>query len=62
MERSYIPKGIHSYGTLAGYEPDLTPSEKARLRELIKIIRQKPKEAITQLETQIKSDDRAVLP
>ena len=48
-----------SYGTLAGYEPDLTPSEKARLRELIKIIRQKPQEAITQLETQIKSDDRA---
>lgn len=48
-----------SYGTLSGYEPDISEAEKARLRELIKIIRQKPLEAIKELESQINSNDSA---
>ena len=48
-----------SYGTLSGYEPDISELEKARLRELIKIIRQKPLDAIKELASQINSNDSA---
>ena len=48
-----------SYGILSGYEPDISEAEKARLRELIKIIRQRPLDAIKELASQINSNDSA---
>lgn len=48
-----------SYGTLAGYEPQISEEEKGRLRSLIKVIKSNPKKAIAQLSEEIKADDSA---
>ena len=48
-----------SYGTLAGYEPSLSEEDKSNLRNLIKTIKARPKQAIKQLSEQIKDDDSA---
>ena len=58
-DASFQKEFMATYGTLSGYEPDISEAEKARLRELIKIIRQKPLEAIKELAAQINSNDSA---
>lgn len=48
-----------TYGTLAGYEPELKEEEKETIRTLIKFLKVAPGEAIKQLAPQIKDDDSA---
>lgn len=48
-----------TYGTLAGYEPELKEEEKETIRTLIKFLKVAPGEAIKQLAPQVKDDDSA---
>jgi tetratricopeptide (TPR) repeat protein len=48
-----------SYGVLAGYEPEISDTEKGTLRGLLKVIKSNPRGAISQLEPQINDNSSA---
>ena len=56
---SFIKSFTGSYGILSKYEPEISEAEKDALRGLLPIIRNNPRGAITQLESQIKPSSSA---
>ena len=48
-----------SYGTLSGYEPNLSEDDTNKLRSLFKLIKTRPNQAIKQLSEEIDSEDNA---
>lgn len=58
-DASFQKEFMATYGTLAGYEPELKEEEKETIRTLIKFLKVAPGEAIKQLAPQVKKDDSA---
>ncbi|MGJ8650375.1 MAG: tetratricopeptide repeat protein [Opitutaceae bacterium] len=58
-DAEFVKSFTASYGVLAGYEPEISDTEKDALRGLLNIIKSNPANAIQQLEPQIKSSSSA---